>query len=188
MSCRVAASSSSRALDLTVPVRVLAYEQSHGRRWLAGSLDCFPAPCCSHRLMARRRVSQPARPGRGRQRSAAVFNSDRRGAMPMPILPRLASSEANLLRGSCRDREPTKVNPIRSPALSSQNDAVHCMHRTQKFSPSGGDWPKARVGVASCPGSTSTAGLAGQATPTPWQWHFPTRQCKRQFAVPRPGL
>jgi hypothetical protein len=90
--------------------------------------------------------------------------------MPMPILPRLASNEANLLRGSCRDREPKSIHSMSMPALSSQNDAMDAWH-TEVFA------IRRRLAagagrVASCPGSTSSPLrlYAGPGTPTPWQW------------------
>lgn len=80
-----------------------------------GSLDC-PVLFTSPNGTASR---FPTGSGAGSgQRSAAVFlirrRVGRRGAMlmPMPIFPRLASNEANLLHGSCRDRQPKSIQSM----------------------------------------------------------------------------
>jgi hypothetical protein len=133
MSCRLAASSSSRALDLTVPVMCVhtskAMAADGSRPSLARLFPC-PVLLTSPNGTASRFPTGSGRQRQAAQRSAAVFNSDRRGAMPMPmpILPRLASNEANLLRGSCRDREPKSIHSMSMPALSSQNDAMDAWH------------------------------------------------------------
>jgi hypothetical protein len=156
MSCRLAASSSSRALDLTVPVMCVHTSKAMAADGSRPSLArLFPCPVL---LTSPNGTASRFPTGSGRQRQAAQQFLIRIGEGRCRCRCRSFLASPQMRQIFCADPAVT-VSRSQSTPCPCQPYLVRTMqwmHGTQKFSPSGGDWPQARVGVASCPGSTSS--------------------------------